>query len=47
MNVLWTSFDLIAREISAKDQKCRNAELHIANYKEKAGRFVNPVINML
>jgi hypothetical protein len=41
MNILWASFDLIAREISAKEQKCRSAYLQVADYNEKTERFIN------
>jgi hypothetical protein len=36
MIVLWASFDLIAGEFSAEEQKCRTANLQVANCKEKA-----------
>jgi hypothetical protein len=42
MNVLWASFDLIAREIGAKEQNCRSADLLVADYKEKMEKVVNP-----
>jgi hypothetical protein len=34
MFVLCASFDLIAREISAKERKCRSADLQVSDYKE-------------
>ena len=42
INVLCPSLDLIARKISANDQKYRSADLQFADYKEKTKQFVNP-----
>jgi hypothetical protein len=42
VNVLRASFDLIAGEISAKEEKFRSEDLQVADYNEKTEKFINP-----